>query len=39
MGLSLVKRIIEEYHKGKVFLKHSSIGKGSTFRIILKKEK
>ncbi|MEE1113118.1 MAG: HAMP domain-containing sensor histidine kinase [Bacteroidales bacterium] len=39
MGLSLVKRIIEEYHKGKVFLKQSSIGKGSTFRIILKKEK
>lgn len=38
MGLSLVKRIIEEYHKGKVFIKHSSIGKGSTFRIILKKE-
>lgn len=39
MGLSLVKRIIEEYHKGKVFLKQSSIGKGSTFRIILKKQK
>lgn len=39
MGLSLVKRIIEEYHDGKVFIKTSSIGKGSTFRIILKKEK
>jgi signal transduction histidine kinase len=38
MGLSLVKRIIEEYHKGKVFVKQSSLGKGSTFRIILKKE-
>ena len=39
LGLSLAKRIIEEYHKGKVFLKQSSIGKGSTFRIILKKQK
>lgn len=37
MGLSLVKRIIEEYHKGKVFIKHSALGKGTTFRIILKK--
>jgi len=35
LGLSLVKRIIEEYHKGKIFVKHSEIGKGTTFRIFL----
>lgn len=35
LGLSLVKRIIEEYHKGKIFVKHSEIDKGTTFRIIL----
>lgn len=35
LGLSLVKRIIEEYHKGKVFVKESS-EKGTTFRILLK---
>ncbi len=38
LGLSLVKRIIEEYHKGKIFVKHSEIDKGTTFRIILNKE-
>lgn len=37
LGLSLSKRIIEVYHKGKLFLKESKIGKGSTFRIVLKK--
>ena len=37
MGLSLAKRIIEEYHHGKIFVKQSVIGKGTTFRIILKK--
>lgn len=37
LGLSLSKRIIEEYHKGKIFVKESAIGKGTTFRIILKK--
>lgn len=37
LGLSLVKRIIEQYHKGKVFVKSSKIGVGTTFRIILKK--
>jgi len=37
LGLSLVKRIVEQYHKGKVFVKHSEIGVGTTFRIILKK--
>lgn len=36
LGLTLAKRIIEEYHKGKIFIKHSEVGKGTTFRIILK---
>lgn len=36
LGLSLVKRIIENYHQGRIFLKHSELGEGSTFRIILK---
>jgi signal transduction histidine kinase len=35
LGLSLAKRIIENYHKGKIFIKWSEIGKGTTFRIIL----
>ena len=35
LGLSLVKRIVENYHKGKIFIKHSELGKGTTFRIIL----
>jgi len=35
LGLSLVKRIIEEYHGGKIFVKKSEINKGTTFRIIL----
>jgi signal transduction histidine kinase len=38
LGLSLSKRIIEEYHHGKLFVKESSIGKGTTFRIRLDKE-
>jgi signal transduction histidine kinase len=37
LGLSLSKRIIEQYHKGKLFVKHSEQGKGTTFRIELKK--
>jgi signal transduction histidine kinase len=37
LGLSLVKRIIEQYHKGKVFVKYSEMGVGTTFRIVLKK--
>jgi C4-dicarboxylate-specific signal transduction histidine kinase len=37
LGLSLSKRIIEEYHKGKIFVKNSIPGQGSTFRIVLKK--
>jgi signal transduction histidine kinase len=35
LGLSLVKRIVEEYHNGKIFVKQSEIGKGTTFRIEL----
>lgn len=35
LGLSLAKRIIEEYHGGKIFVKSSEIGKGTTFRIVL----
>ena len=37
IGLSLSKRIIEFYHKGQLFVKNSEIGKGTTFRIVLKK--
>jgi signal transduction histidine kinase len=37
LGLSLAKRIVENYHRGKIFLKHSEINKGTTFRIILQK--
>ncbi|MCH7826893.1 MAG: HAMP domain-containing histidine kinase [Bacteroidetes bacterium] len=36
LGLSLSKRIIENYHKGKIFVKNSSPGQGTTFKIILK---
>jgi signal transduction histidine kinase len=36
LGLSLTKRILEEYHKGKIFVAESDIGKGTTIRIILK---
>jgi two-component system, sporulation sensor kinase E len=35
LGLTLAKRIIEEYHKGKIFVKNSEIDKGTKFRIIL----
>ncbi len=38
LGLSLSKRIIRDYHKGKIFVKSSALGKGSTFRIIMKKQ-
>ncbi|MEN8117393.1 MAG: HAMP domain-containing sensor histidine kinase [Bacteroidota bacterium] len=37
LGLSLAKRIIEIYHSGKIFIKWSELGKGTTFRIILNK--
>jgi signal transduction histidine kinase len=37
LGLSLAKRIIEDYHGGKLFLKDSRLGEGTTIRIVLKK--
>lgn len=37
LGLSLTKRIVEEYHKGKIRVLHSEINKGTTFQISLKK--
>jgi len=36
LGLTLARRIIEQYHKGKIFVKYSEPGKGTTFRIILR---
>lgn len=38
LGLSLAKRIVEEYHHGKIWVKNSELGKGTTFRIELKTE-
>jgi signal transduction histidine kinase len=35
LGLSLAKRIVEEYHKGRIFVKSSELGKGTTFRVEL----
>ena len=37
LGLSLAKRIVEEYHKGRIYVKSSEPGKGTTFRIELRK--
>lgn len=37
LGLSLSKRIVEQYHKGSLTVKQSEVGKGTTFRIVLKK--
>lgn len=37
LGLSLSKRIVEDYHKGKIFVQKSEIGKGTTFEIVLNK--
>jgi two-component system, sporulation sensor kinase D len=37
LGLSLAKRIIENYHGGKIFIKSSELKKGTTFRIVLHK--
>ncbi len=36
LGLSLTKRIIQNYHNGQIFVKDSEVGKGPTFRIVLK---
>lgn len=38
LGLSLAKRIVEEYHKGHIFVKSSELGRGTTFRIELRKK-
>ncbi len=38
LGLSLAKRIVENYHGGKIFIRDSEINKGTTFRIILQKK-
>ncbi len=38
LGLSLCKRIVEDYHKGKIYVKESTLGKGTTFRIELMKQ-
>ena len=37
LGLSLAKRIVEEYHKGRIYVKNSEVGRGTTFRIELKR--
>jgi signal transduction histidine kinase len=37
LGLSLSKRIIAQYHQGQLFVKNSELGKGTTFKIVLKK--
>ena len=37
LGLSLSKRIIRDYHRGKIFVKGSTVGKGTTFRIMMRK--
>jgi len=36
LGLSLTRRIVENYHNGQVFVRESEVGKGTTFRIVLK---
>ena len=37
LGLSLAKRIVEEYHHGRIYVRNSEVGKGTTFRIELRK--
>jgi two-component system, sporulation sensor kinase D len=39
LGLSLTKRMIENYHNGQIFVRDSELGKGTTFRIVLKNVK
>jgi two-component system, sporulation sensor kinase D len=36
LGLSLTRRMVENYHNGQIFVKDSELGKGTTFRIVLK---
>lgn len=38
LGLTLAKRIVEEYHNGRLYVKSSEVGKGTTFRIVLNRE-
>jgi signal transduction histidine kinase len=38
LGLSLARRIINDYHRGKIFVKNSQLNKGTTFRIMLRKQ-
>ena len=38
LGLSLARRIVEEYHRGHIYVKHSELGVGTTFRIELRRE-
>ncbi len=38
LGLTLAKRIVEEYHNGRLFVKSSEVGKGTTFRIVLNRD-
>lgn len=37
LGLSLARRIIQQYHHGSLYVRHSELGKGTTFRIILRR--
>jgi signal transduction histidine kinase len=39
LGLSLTKRIVEEYHNGRIFVKNSEVGKGSCIRIVMNRNK
>ena len=39
LGLSLAKRIVEEYHKGHIYVKDTDLGRGTTFRIELKRSR
>jgi len=39
LGLSLAKRIIEEYHRGKIFVRYSEVGKGSCIRIVMNRKR
>ena len=38
LGLSLARRIVEEYHRGHIYVKHSEVGVGTTFRIELRRK-
>ena len=35
LGLSLARRIVQDYHKGRIYVRHSELGVGTTFRILL----